>query len=196
MAVVASPASIPTVIKKKDELPGYDIKGVDDSRYSVVITENDKPDPFALSPEMVQITNEVVAPYRRNELRKRAKAIFDWMQKNVPYDEAMKRRIESKEKGEYRGADYTLQDRAGVCGEQAVLYIAMARLAGLQAKYVSVKEDYTGKEVSHGCAGINADVGEFILVDPAYHQFDIKHKKFEAWDDEKVRAVFRVWNKN
>ncbi len=174
--------------------PGGMIISDIDGNYGWSITEKKTEIPFTLTPQLVETAKTIVAPFRRDQIRERAKAIFDWIQTNVPYDEQQRLRIERNQRGEYRGAEETFDDKTGVCGEQAVLYVAMARVGGLQAKWVKVDVDFRGTPVRHACAAVNVDVGETILVDPAYHTFDIKHRVWKAWDDDKVIEHFRLIN--
>jgi hypothetical protein len=76
----------------------------------------------------------------------------------------------------------------------AFLYITMARCIGLKSAYVSVTRDCNGKKVWHGCAVVDAGHKK-VLVDPAYHVFDVKHRKYEILDDSRVLEMFNAWRK-
>ncbi|GEM_PF-5911252 len=119
----------------------------------------------------------------------KARAIYDWITKNVAYD---------KEKGArprippYRNANETYADKQGVCVELAYLYTAMARIAGLPCKKVTVTVNNRGEQVSHACAAVMAE-GRQILVDPAYHLFDAQHKRYVTLPDDQAVQEYRTW---
>jgi tetratricopeptide (TPR) repeat protein len=75
------------------------------------------------------------------------------------------------------------------CQDYTFLYIAMARHLGLQAYYVLVTRDFSGKYVSHACAGLFID-GKAVLVDPAYLWFGVPHEEYEFEDDLRVMGLY------
>ncbi|MBN1360196.1 MAG: tetratricopeptide repeat protein [Sedimentisphaerales bacterium] len=74
------------------------------------------------------------------------------------------------------------------CGDHAVLFVALARAAGLNAYYVYVSHDPHGRVIHHACAAVFAD-GRALLVDPSWPWFGAPHQKFEALDDLKTVAA-------
>ena len=71
----------------------------------------------------------------------------------------------------------------------------MARYAGVKSNFVSVSKDHKGKSVNHACACVNVN-NESILVDPAYRQYDIRHKKIKIKADDEVLRMFHDWRVN
>lgn len=143
--------------------------------------------PLLFSPS-VSFVHEIkkIIVETRSEHRK-AKAIFDWMQKNVRYDH-------TKKDGTYKTAHEVFIDGYGVCGEMAFLYITMARCAGLKSNYVSVRRDCNGKIVHHACAIVYPDNRE-IFVDPAYHTFGIRHRAYTILNDMQMLTNFLDWRR-
>lgn len=158
-----------------------------DPRYQEVVVERKFNIPFKVDQTIRQAVRAVTVG--KTGQRERARAIFDWFQENIAY---------GKEKREKSGTGYfdsleVFNHRQGVCGEMAILFISMARLAGLRANYVRVLTDHEGEKVSHACAGVVTDAG-LILVDPAYHRFGIEHQDFRILDDEEFFKVFKSWD--
>ena len=116
----------------------------------------------------------------------KAMMIFNWMDQNLSYDNDFR-----QNSGKYRTAAEVFRDKKGVCGELSFLYIILTRRSGLKSNYVHVDVDYKGENVNHACAVINLD-GEFIFVDPAYRQFDVKHKRYEVLDDNQLNHRFSL----
>ncbi len=82
-----------------------------------------------------------------------------WVHRNVEYDESLTGREES--------ARWVLSNRRGVCAEFATLFIALARAAGVPARYV-IGYSYTGSKgwLGHGWAEVY--IGEWVPVDPTW----------------------------
>ncbi len=76
-----------------------------------------------------------------------------------------------------------------LCGDHAVLFIALARAANVNAFFVHVGKDPGGEVVHHACAAVFAE-GRALLVDPAWHWFGVPHQEFEVLDDLKTIALF------
>jgi|SRR3989344_1228427 len=112
----------------------------------------------------------------------KAIAISQWMNKNIEY--------KSKRFLVYRkNARQIYNDRRGICGEQSVLYVTMARLAGINANWVSMDQDEYGRKIRHACVSINLD-NQRIYVDPTNNEYDIHPKKTKQWDDYEVSNLF------
>ena len=154
-----------------DEFKGYRISVIDDS-----ITN-----PFILTEDMVDVSNNI-AESRKSDLEKAFMA-YDWVEKNIVYGV-------SKRKNGYRDSEETLSQREGVCGEMAYLIVSMARASGLTSKWCHVTKDFKGDNVQHACAAIYLD-DHWVLADPAYHQFDAKHKEIDIMDDDEALYMFR-----
>jgi transglutaminase-like putative cysteine protease len=145
--------------------------------YSVIITE-DEHHPFQIN-EAIQKQAVTITAAAKNELEK-AKALFNWFVKNVNYGDQKR-----KSGTGYRHAKEVYTDREGVCGEMAVLYIVMARYVGLKSNYVSVTRDNGGNKVHHACAAVHVQPKP-VLIDPAYHEFDVKHREFRILTDKEA----------
>ena len=163
----------------------FDFKG----SYRYIITD-DIDHPFQITTLIAQTTEKIIFG-KTNELEK-AKAIFDWFENNVKYDDVKRNTINQKSNSTYFTSAEMFSQKIGVCGEMVVLYVVMARYAGLSAYFVNVDIDYKQEGVNHACVGLNLE-GKDVLIDPAYHTFDIKHIKFCKWTDDYALKVFKQW---
>jgi tetratricopeptide (TPR) repeat protein len=75
------------------------------------------------------------------------------------------------------------------CMDYALLYVTLARDAGLRAYFTLVKRDYSGSPVLHVCACVFIG-GKGLLVDPAYDWFGAPHQEYELQDDFQVTGDF------
>ena len=163
--------------------------GLKADKYIIVITEKTLNIPFKLSPEIIKKTYSVVNnedPASTTDLGK-AKTLFNFITKTIKYGET------KRGSSGYRDAIEVFKQQEGVCGEMAILFVSMARIAGLIANYVSVKIDVHGKSVAHACAAVKTG-SSHILVDLSYYTFDIQHKKYDILTDEEFTKVFRMWD--
>lgn len=170
---------------KNKESPDLKVSSIDEC-YKVSVNDNSLNNPFLISPTLVKIIRKNVEYYK--SLEEKSLSIFNWMQRNIVYGS------ENRKHG-YRNSHETLEDKRGVCGEMAFLYITMARCCGLKSFYTSVEKDFQGKEVLHACASVNLTSKE-ILVDPAYHTYDIKHLEYKVLSDSEVIEKFNRWRFN
>lgn len=153
--------------------------------YRVFVSDTTVDNPFVISSNLVRIIKNHVKGGLTEE--EKAKRIYDWIKNNIQYGNP------KKDYG-YSDAEEILQYRKGICGEMAFLYIAMARIVGLKADFASIKRDCDNKKVHHGCAQV--DIGKKkILVDPAYHTYDVKHKQYKILSDNDVIRRFSQWRK-
>ena len=72
--------------------------------------------------------------------------------------------------------------RSFCCQEYAKLYVALARVVGVNAFYVHLEKDYSGEVVYHDCAAVFAG-GKAFLADPAYRWFGPPHQDYLLLDD-------------
>lgn len=174
-------------------LPTIDGLDLDElaQKYDVVIVEKGLNNPFKLSSDMVKIAVDITAK-AEDDLAK-AKLLFDWMQESIQYDFEKLREIEEQESDTYKDSVEVFEYQTGVCGEQAILYVAMSRTADLTSNYVSVRVDHSGKSVRHACASVSLPE-HTILVDPAYHTFDVRHQQYEILNDEEAARRFKSWD--
>lgn len=157
-----------------------------DGKYQIMITERCVENPFIIDSELVK----VIKKHTRNCTTDydKARAIFDWFEENIEYGD--RKRYSHR----YRNSGEVLRTKEGVCGEMAYLYVSMARVVGLQSNYISVKRDCYRKKVHHGCAIVHTERGS-ILVDPAYHTFDIDHHEYHPVSDEEAIGLFKEWRR-
>ena len=113
---------------------------------------------------------------------------FKWVVGNITYGER------KRGKKGYRNSVEVFEDREGVCGEMSVLYLAMVRAIGIRGSYVHVDVDYKGKNVNHACAmlDLKGREGFNILVDPAYREYDIRHRSFTPLTDFEAYKYFNA----
>ncbi|MBI2448518.1 transglutaminase domain-containing protein [Candidatus Microgenomates bacterium] len=138
-----------------------------------------KSHPFIISKKGRDLAKKIVG--KEKSPREKARLIFNWMQENISYDHEYSYRKEG-----YHTAEEVLRKGKGVCGEQAYLFIVLVRSVGVKAQYVTVDRDCYDKKVTHACAMI--DVPSPILVDPAYHIFDVKHAVFCVVSDSDLKG--------
>lgn len=160
-----------------------------DKNYDFVLIEKGSLNlPFKINEAIGSTVSEIVRDCRSQEDQSRA--IFGWFEKNIRYGETKR----NQSGAGYFDALEVFSNREGVCGEMAILYCSMARLAGLKSHIVMVDRDYKGKEVNHACAGVELN-GRLILVDPAYHTFDIAHQAFRPMSDSDFFKYFQAIDK-
>ena len=162
-----------TFTRIKDKIKGY----------VITITERDVDVPYQLTPEMFERAEAVTKDCKTDE--ETAKALFDWLESEIEYGS-------SKRGVGYRNSKEVFEQKEGVCGEMAYTYITMARSLGLKAGYVSVEFDAQSNKVHHGCAYVSLN-GRNVLVDIAYHTFDISHQKYAKLSDREAIRQFKSW---
>lgn len=169
--------------REKERIRGntVDISGIDEE-YQLTVSDNTVNNPFVINSRLVKIIRQYIPESATRE--QKARIIYDWIERKIEYPDL-------KKYWRYHNTKEVLNNMTGVCGEMAFLYIAMARLVNLKSNYASVSKDYSGKKVEHGCAQV--DIGRKILVDPAYHMYDAKHKQFEILADIEVIERFKQW---
>ena len=156
-----------------------------EQNYNISISDNSVDNPFLINSELIKIIHEHTKD-KKDDFSK-ARAIFDWVEQNIEY--GTRKLING-----YRNSKEVLLLKEGICGEMAYLYITMARSLGLKSNYVSVSVDNRGKKVSHGCASVR--MNRHILVDPAYHTFDIKHSRYRIISDREAIQNYKSWRYN
>jgi len=151
-----------------------------DPVYNVLITDNSIESPFMINSQLIRVIRSQTREFQSKESK--ARTIYDWIEQNIEYGKIGRYRnyINSKE---------VLSYSRGICAEMAFLYIAMARSVGLKSNFVSVDIDSFGKHVSHACAAVETERG-LVLVDPAYHMYDVKHKRYQIWNDKSIMREF------
>ena len=152
--------------------------------YVITITERDVEVPYQLTPEMFESAEAVTKDCKTEE--ERAKALFDWLEAELQYGTCKRGTVG------YRNSKEVFEQKEGVCGEMTYTYVVTARSVGLKAGYVSVTKDTYGNDVHHGCAYVWLN-GRDVLVDIAYHTFDIHHQEYSKLSDREAIRQFKSW---
>lgn len=151
--------------------------------YSVIITDSSFVHPFAVPGDLVDVAMRI-----RNASCTQftfAQDLFYFLDEKLSYNK-------SDVLG-YRSAREVWAEREGICGEMTFLYNTLARIGGLQTSYVSVQIDYAKKDVYHACCGVF--LPKLVLVDLAYHRFDVKHEEFTLRSDNWMYDIFHTWRR-
>ncbi|MDP8236020.1 MAG: transglutaminase-like domain-containing protein [Candidatus Erginobacter occultus] len=129
-------------------------------------------DYYHLTAEMRTLVEDIL--YRRfyTSEEQLARGIFDWVVENIDYEDNFG----------VASARKVFENRRGKCGGQTRLFIALARDLGLDARYVLVDRDQSGRPVKHACAWVRLD-GQTFLVDPASGIFDARHQSWRIAED-------------
>jgi hypothetical protein len=109
---------------------------------------------------------------------------FEWVVQNVEYDHLIFPRKE------YSAKEAFVQ-RTGVCIEASYCLASLLRLCGVNVNIAIVKEDYTGKKVSHACVAITHPDGEVQLVDVTYKLMDVRHRSYFIASDFELSIRFQ-----
>ncbi|MBS3152648.1 transglutaminase domain-containing protein [Candidatus Woesearchaeota archaeon] len=131
--------------------------------------------PFDATQDIIENTWELVCSHPVGGIG-RAHAIYGWMIQNFYYDNNI---------SYYYSASETFYSKNGRCCDFSFLYTTMSRIAGVDSNFVWVDDDNNGKKCNHGCSSIKID-NNLILVDVAYKEFDIRHRRFEIYNDSKT----------
>jgi tetratricopeptide (TPR) repeat protein len=81
-----------------------------------------------------------------------------------------------------------------VCMDYAVLFVALARVVGLDAFFANVTKGTDGTVFNHACGAVFLTEG-VLLVDPALHWFGAPHQQYSILDDLQTSAFLRFNNK-
>ncbi len=160
----------------------FDISAVN-PEYSISVSDATVKNPFIINLDLVKIINNHTKNCKSDH--DKAYSIYGWVEDNIDYGVL-------KQNNGYRNSKEVLELREGVCGEMAFLYITMTRSINLKSNYVSVNVDCLGERVRHACASVHIN-RRVILVDPAYHKFDIKHREYEILTDKEAILRYQQW---
>ncbi len=163
-----------------DEKVGEIFKAKRKKRFSHAVIDNSIDLPFVYDNSLKESALGITSA-SRGSIEKALK-IYEWIDSNVTYDND----------GRYRNALEVFKDRKGICSSISFLYVTMARLNGLEAYSVDVSRDNRNRRVKHGCAAVIIN-DKTILVDNAYHEFDIRHRKYSVLDDKTITGMFQQW---
>jgi hypothetical protein len=153
--------------------------------YNLTLTDDSIDNPFIINSELVRAIRDYTKDCETNEAK--ARAIFDWIETNIEYGH-------SNPEKTYGNTRDVLINKKGICGEMAFLDITMNRSVNLRSSFVYVMVDNRGKRVEHACALVEVEGGN-ILVDPAYHTYDIHHQKWEVLSDAKITQMYNAWRR-
>ena len=113
------------------------------------------------APEIIKLAEELTAG--KDSTRDKAKAIYDYVAKNVTYD------VKKYRNNEFEWDDSalkTLDSMTGVCQDYAYLAIALMRASGVEARYV---EGRAGSPWPGNHAWVEANLdGEWVEMDPTW----------------------------
>jgi Flp pilus assembly protein TadD len=139
--------------------------------------------PLTRTAEMDHRAKELTAG-ATNNLQK-AKMLFDGLARHVNVG---LRTYDRRTAGEVF-ADWNKPGASFLCMDYALLYVSLARAAGLRTYLVLVQQECDDRKVLHACAGVVVG-DQILLVDPAYRWFGAPHKKFALLDDMQVSAAW------
>ena len=90
----------------------------------------------------------------------------------------------------YRNSVETFEQRKGVCGEQAFLFIVLARYAGLDARFV-IKRDYT-----NAISRVHDRLRSITIDHASRGGFDIRAPwwSYKELSDSEVEELYCQWN--
>ncbi|KMJ57474.1 transglutaminase [Bacillus sp. LL01] len=113
------------------------------------------------APEIIRLSEELTAG--KESARDKAKAIYDYVAKNVTYD------VKKYKNNEFEWDDSalkTLDSMTGVCQDYAYLAIALMRASGVEARYVEGRAGFPWPG-NHAWVEANLD-GEWVEMDPTW----------------------------
>ncbi len=142
-------------------------------------------DPFSLTKPMKAVFQNIRD--KSTSDRDFAQSVFDWICTNIAYHHGHGKFF-------YRTAVQTFNDGRGLCGEQALLFLAFLKAGNITADFVEVTTDLDGKEVNHACVLVKYADGESHLADTSYHVFVANHQHWEVWPTEKLIVQLSSWN--
>lgn len=109
-------------------------------------------------PELQEKVAELTGDEKNPLLR--ARAIYDWISKNIRYSYA-------REYSTIRNiSKYTFEHRYGDCGQEALLFITMCRIAGVPARWQSGFMTFPGNTGMHDWTEIYIKPYGWLPVDP------------------------------
>ncbi len=110
------------------------------------------------TPELRQLVNEIVA--KENNPYLKGKKIYDWIADNIKYSYA-------REYSTLRNiSHYCLDNKYGDCGQEAILFITLCKIAGVPARWHSGFMTIPGDEGMHDWTEIYIKPYGWLPVDP------------------------------
>lgn len=171
--VTASPPQI---------LTSYEMESALKSRLSLEEYQS-VTNPITSTPEMKKWAHQLAGDASDDE--EKAKRLYYGLPHHLDLTEPAGRRT-----AEEAFRDRTNLEAPFTCQEYSLLYVALARDAGLKAYFVIVESDYKNRTTPpHACAGICID-GKALLIDPVYQWFGVPHEKYEFQNDFQMMGIY------
>ena len=143
-------------------------------------------EPFRINGNMIDATWNAVEGYPAGTSF-RAIAVYNWVSENFKWDTR-----DFNQGYLYSTASETFKNRKGKCSDFGFLYTSMARVAGLDSRYVLVREAFNGDKTAHACSGVYVkDYSGLVLVDMMVPAWDVKHRSFDPLSDNQVFDLYR-----
>lgn len=129
-----------------------------------------------------------------NGVMSKAKIIYNWVGRNISYDEDKARKVMSNDFDVESGAIPTFNSRKGICFDYACLYAAMCRANGIKVRIIT-GEGFNGVSwVGHAWNQVYVpDSGKWINVDTTFYRGGnyFNSKRFEF--DHKNAQIAGEW---
>ncbi len=138
--------------------------------------------------ESIKALAQLITKNARDDFEKVAK-IAEWVYENVEYDASYGT--------ENKDALWVLNHKRGVCAEYTTLFIALARAAGIPARYVHVYAYGENGWESHAIAEVY--LGRWVPVDTLWLEvgwIDATHIFFGHYHDNRIANNIRVEGRN
>lgn len=131
------------------------------------------------APEIIALANELTAG--KSTQREKAKAIYEYVAKNISYDVA---KWDNKEFEWDDSALKALAEKTGVCQDYSYLAIALLRASGMEARLIEGTAISGFWPSNHAWVETKVD-GNWLVMDPTWGSGYIKDKQFVAAYNEK-----------
>lgn len=144
------------------------------------ISTNDLINPIEINEEIKLLAHKL-AEGKTTAIEK-AESIYNYLISNIRYNTNFKKEKEQT-------AIETFKSKKANCTQYSYLFIATARELGLKAYFVDVYIDSQNQITDHACVGLFSN-NEYILIDPTYANFNIKHIRYKILNDKEMLGSF------
>jgi len=121
---------------------------------------SERPPHIVFTTELRELTQKIVGPETNPYLK--AKKIFEWISKNIPWASA-------REYSTIRNiSSYCYNNLHGDCGIQTILFMTLARIAGIPTKWQSGWTTEPGSEGMHDWGEMYLEPYGWVPVDASY----------------------------
>jgi tetratricopeptide (TPR) repeat protein len=138
--------------------------------------------PFAATEEMTNWAHQVIQD--AVDESEKAKRLFQGLACRVTFGQDYRGLTAAEAFAEWRKSRPEM-----TCQDYTLLYMALARAAGVATFYARIDRDYDSNTVNHACAAVFVSE-KALLVDPVYHWFGIPHTGFVVEGDLQAVAAF------